>query len=42
MKLYLYDFDGTISNRDSMFTFICFIKNKYKIAISIVLNFTNF
>jgi HAD superfamily phosphoserine phosphatase-like hydrolase len=36
MKLYLYDFDGTISNKDSMIAFIFFIQKKYKIIICLV------
>lgn len=42
MNLYLYDFDGTISNKDSMFAFIFYVKKKYKIIISLVLSLPYF
>jgi|TARA_A100001015_G_C15043422_1_gene741548 phosphatidylglycerophosphatase C len=38
MNLYLFDFDGTISDKDSMIAFIFFIKKKHKLIISLVLS----
>ena len=38
MNLYLYDFDGTLSDKDSMIAFIFFIKKKHKLIISLTLS----
>ena len=38
MNLYLYDFDGTLSDKDSMIAFIFFIKKKHKLIISLALS----